>query len=116
MHTNTISSMCSKSLQIEGINVQRQLLIELRISFHRYDTRKIFMYHISDKIRSTHEMDPWLNYASICAICGERGFTDFGPYRGLLAEEMEEAIEEIVAEERRRRRQLRSRRFRNRKN
>merc|ERR1719220_3112595 len=25
MHTNTISSMCSKSLQIEGINVQRQL-------------------------------------------------------------------------------------------
>merc|ERR1711934_870935 len=36
MHTNTISSMCSKSLQIEGINVQRQLLIELRISFHRY--------------------------------------------------------------------------------
>jgi hypothetical protein len=29
---------------------------------------------------------------------------------------VEEAIEEIVAEERRRRRQLRSRRFRNRKN
>merc|ERR1719319_4814 len=24
MHTNTISSMCSKSLQVEGINVQRQ--------------------------------------------------------------------------------------------
>merc|ERR1719464_394532 len=28
MHTNTISSMCSKSPQIEGINVQRQLLID----------------------------------------------------------------------------------------
>jgi len=80
----------------------------------------------------TNEMGAWLNYASIRAICGERGFTDFGPYGGLpaeeaaeegdeavegdIAEEMEEAIEEIVAEERRRRRQLRSRRFRNRKN
>merc|ERR1712172_293626 len=78
------------------------------------------------------EMGAWLNYASIRTICGERGFTDFGPYGGLpaeeaaeegdeavegdIAEEMEEAIEEIVAEERRRRRQLRSRRFRNRKN
>ena len=80
----------------------------------------------------TNEMGAWLNYASIRAICGERGFTDFGPYGGLpaeeaaeegdeavegdIAEEVEEAIEEIVAEERRRRRQLRSRRFRNRKN
>ena len=46
MHTNTISSMCSKSLQIEGINVQRQLLIELRISFHHNDTVEIFAkYH-----------------------------------------------------------------------
>ena len=84
------------------------------------------MYHISDKNRYVPEMDPWFNYISILAICGERGFTDFGPYGGLpaeeaaeegdIAEEMEEAIEEIVAEERRRRRQLRSRRFRNRKN
>ena len=73
-----------------------------------------------------------LNSVQIRTICRERGFTDFGPYGGLLAEEaaeegdeavegdiaeeMEEAIEEIVAEERRRRRQLRSRRFRNRKN
>merc|ERR1711956_14383 len=78
----------------------------------------------------TNEMGAWLNYASIRAICGERGFTDFGPYGGLpaeeaaeegdeavegdIAEEVEEAIEEIV-EERRRRRQLRSRRFRNRR-
>ena len=54
MHTNTISSMCSKSLQIEGINVQRQLLIELRISFNCYDTREISMYQISDKI--AHEI------------------------------------------------------------
>ena len=62
-------------------------------------------------------MGAWLNYASIRAICGERGFTDFGPYGGLpaeeaaeegdeavegdITEEMEEAIEEIVAEERR---------------
>ena len=81
----------------------------------------------------TNEMGAWLNYAAIRKICGERGFTDFGPYGGVpaaeegaeegdeavegdIAEEMEEAIEEIVAEERRRRRQLRSRRFRNRKN
>ena len=77
-------------------------------------------------------MGAWLNYASIRTICGERGFTDFGPYGGVpaaegaeegdeavegdIAEEVEEAIEEIVAEERRRKRQLRSRRFRNRKN
>ena len=76
------------------------------------------------------QMGAWLNYASICAICEERGFTDFGPYGGLpaeeaaeegdeavegdIAEDIEEAIEEIVAEERRKSRQLRSCRFRNR--
>merc|ERR1711997_581050 len=61
----------------------------------------------------TTEMGAWLNYASIRTICGDRGFTDFGPYGGVpaaeegaeegdeavegdIAEEMEEAIEEIV--------------------
>ena len=33
------------------------------------------------------EMGAWLNYASIRTICGERGFTDFGPYGGLSAED-----------------------------
>ena len=61
-------------------------------------------------------MGAWLNYASIRAICGERGFTDFGPYGGLpaeeateegdIAEEVEEVVKEIVAEECRRRYQL----------
>merc|ERR1712158_259691 len=31
------------------------------------------------------EMGAWLNYASIRTICGERGFTDFGPYGGVPA-------------------------------
>ena len=38
----------------------------------------------------TNEMGAWPNYASIRAICGERGFTDFGPYGGLPAIEVAE--------------------------
>lgn len=44
----------------------------------------------------TKPMGAWLNYAQIRAICGERGFEDFGPYGGIPAEgeEGEEAPEE----------------------
>ena len=51
----------------------------------------------------TNEMGAWPNYASIRAICGEWGFTDFGPYGGLpaieVAEEGDEAVEGDIAEE-----------------
>lgn len=45
----------------------------------------------------TKPMGAWLNYAQIRAICGERGFEDFGPYGGIPAEgegEGEDAPEE----------------------
>ena len=40
----------------------------------------------------TNPMGAWLNYKQIRAICGERGFEDFGPYGGIPVEE--EAAEE----------------------
>merc|ERR1739847_52234 len=67
-------------------------------------------------------MGAWLNFKQIRVICGDRGFSDFGPYGGIpsgdeeLDEEIEaaveagdeEAVEEIVEElERRRRRRRR---------
>merc|ERR1712241_1135152 len=69
-------------------------------------------------------MGAWLNFKAIRTICGDRGFSDFGPYGGIpadLEEDMdeaveagdEEAIEEVVEElERRRRRRRRRRMFR----
>jgi len=32
-------------------------------------------------------MGAWLNFGNIRSICGERGFSDFGPYGGVPAEE-----------------------------
>merc|ERR1712242_646180 len=77
-------------------------------------------------------MGAWLNFNQIRIICGERGFSDFGPYGGVpaveegLDEELEEAIEagdeeaieevvEEVAHRRRRRRRRMLRQLRNRK-
>merc|ERR1711953_1403605 len=69
-------------------------------------------------------MGAWLIFKAIRTICGDRGFSDFGPYGGIpadLEEDMdeaveagdEEAIEEVVEElERRRRRRRRRRMFR----
>merc|ERR1712172_406382 len=43
------------------------------------------------------EMGAWLNYASIRTICGDRGFTDFGPYGGVpAAEEGAEEGDELL--------------------
>jgi hypothetical protein len=52
-------------------------------------------------------MGAWLNYKRIRVICGERGFTDFGPYGGVPSEEGEggedggedNGLEEEVPEE-----------------
>ena len=68
-------------------------------------------------------MGAWLNFKAIRTICGDRGFSDFGPYGGIpadLEEDMdqaveagdEEAIEEVVEELERRRRRRRRRMFR----
>merc|ERR1712241_445464 len=48
----------------------------------------------------TNPMGAWLNYKQIRAICGERGFEDFGPYGGIPVEEeaAEEGAEEVVEE------------------
>merc|ERR1712156_828144 len=67
-------------------------------------------------------MGAWLNFKAIRTICGDRGFSDFGPYGGIpadLEEDMdeaveagdEEAIEEVVEELKRRRRRRRRRRM-----
>merc|ERR1712193_34352 len=54
-------------------------------------------------------MGAWLNFNQIRIICGERGFSDFGPYGGVPA------VEEGAHRRRRRRRrmlrQLRNRKF-----
>jgi len=53
----------------------------------------------------TNPMGAWLNYKQIRAICGERGFEDFGPYGGIPVEEeaaeegADEGAEEVPAEE-----------------
>merc|ERR1712158_139559 len=71
-------------------------------------------------------MGAWLNFQQIRVICGDRGFSDFGPYGGIpaveegldeeVAEAVEagdvEAIEEVVEELERRRRRRRRRQFR----
>ena len=48
----------------------------------------------------TTNMGAWLNYKQIRAICGERGFEDFGPYGGIPTEEEggEEGAEEARQE------------------
>merc|ERR1712158_48184 len=71
-------------------------------------------------------MGAWLNFQQIRVICGDRGFSDFGPYGGIpaveegldeeVAEAVEagdvEAVEEVVEELERRRRRRRRRQFR----
>merc|ERR1712001_455773 len=64
-------------------------------------------------------MGAWLNFQQIKVICGDRGFSDFGPYGGIpaveegLDEEVAEAVEAGVVEElERRRRRRRRRQFR----
>merc|ERR1739838_912229 len=71
-------------------------------------------------------MGAWLNFQQIKVICGDRGFSDFGPYGGIpaveegldeeVAEAVEagdvEAVEEVVEELERRRRRRRRRQFR----
>merc|ERR1711971_1534949 len=71
-------------------------------------------------------MGAWLNFQQIKVICGDRGFSDFGPYGGIpaveegldeeVADAVEagdvEAVEEVVEELERRRRRRRRRQFR----